>query len=360
MPSTSLVCRMTTVAALALALALLVGCNGTPSEPESGEPEPAAPSKVVLVREIGESGAGSFNALAEDGLAQAAAEFELETDVVRSDVLKDYTGNVRQAAKSEADLVLTIGEWMMTPTSKVASDYQDTVFAGIDQPYRTPASNTIGLLFKEHEAAYLAGVVAGLCTLDLELDSRINKRNVVGFVGGTRIPLVERYEAGFTAGARSVNPTVTVLSTYVGSFDDAKRGRTAARNQISLGADIVFVAAGESGLGALAAIKDGSALMIGVETDQAMTLPGAGDVVLTSATKRVDLVVFETIKRFLEGTLEPGRNIEFGVAESGVGLAPFHGFEQSMPGSTTHAIEDARTAITDGSITVDETMAELE
>lgn len=347
-------------ASAVLCVALVGGCRDSAGVTQSGEDARTSPPKIVLVREIGEGTEGSFNALAEEGLRDAEDDFDVEVRVMASSRPEQYADNLKNGVKSGGDMLFTVGEWMMVPTTRTAAENPDAIFAGIDQPYRTPGSNTVGLIFKEHEAAYLAGVVAGLSTLDLDLDRRINRKNVVGFIGGARVPLVERYEAGFTAGVMSVNPTATVLSAYTNSFEDEERGADICRTEIRRGADVILIAAGQSGLAVLDVAKDEGCLLIGVETDQSVTIPGASDVLLTSAMMRVDVVVYEAVERFLSGSLETGRNLEFGIAEDGVGLAPFHAFDDTISRSTIQAVRRAQGDIASGTVVVPETMPELE
>jgi len=248
---------------------------------------------------------------------------------------------------------------MTDTTNKKAPEYPDVVFGGIDQFFEAPASNQIGLLFKENEAAYLAGVVAGLATLDRALDDRINDANTIAFIGGMDIPPVEKFEVGFIAGARSVNPDVKVISLYAGDFDDQAKGKELALSAIGQGADVVFAAAGLTGLGSITACQERGALFIGVDADQYLTVPGSGDVMLTSAVKRVDVAVFETVRAALEGTFEGGQNISFGLAEEGVGLAPFHDFEDNVSQEIKDAVEKARADVLSGAVAVPQARDEL-
>jgi basic membrane protein A len=204
----------------------------------------------------------------------------------------------------------------------------------------------------DHEAGYLAGVVAGLATKDT-FDSRLNKDNVIGFVGGMKIPPVQKFEAGFIAGAKSVNPDVKVESIYVGKFDDQAGGKEAGLALIDKGADIVFAAAGQTGVGTFSACQSSKkALFIGVDSDQYNTLTNPGDTILTSAVKRIDVAVLDVVKKAADGKFPGGQNLEFGLAEDGVGIAPFHDFDSKVPQSIKDAVTKAIADVKGGTVTV--------
>ncbi|HEX9093885.1 MAG TPA: BMP family ABC transporter substrate-binding protein, partial [Coriobacteriia bacterium] len=155
------------------------------------------------------------------------------------------------------------------------------------------------------------------------------------------------------AGAKSVNPTVKVISLYSGSFEDQAKGKELGLSLISQKCDIVFAAAGQTGIGTFQACKEKNALFIGVDSDQYNTLPTPGDTVVTSAMKNVDVAVFDTVKAVQDGTFKAGNQL-FGMKEKAVGLAPWHEFEAKVPQALKDAIDKATTAIIDGSVVVPE------
>ncbi|MDY0088439.1 MAG: BMP family ABC transporter substrate-binding protein, partial [Coriobacteriia bacterium] len=314
-----------------LVATFVVGCGGGKEEPEgNGEGEaPKTDVKAAMVTDVGGLGDKSFNDMSWEGLKRAEKELGVEVRALESNEIADYEPNIDQLANAGFDAIFTVGFLMTETTGVKAPEFPDVMFAGIDQFFDELAPNQEGLIFKENEAAYLAGVVAGLATLDKDLDDRINDKNVIGFVGGMDIPPVEKFEVGFIAGARSVNPDVEVISLWAGSFDDQAKGKELALSAIDQGADVVFAAAGLTGLGSITACQERGALFIGVDADQYLTVPGSGDVMLTSAVKRVDNAVFETVKSVVEGTFVGGQYREFGLAEEGVDLAPFHDFEDA-------------------------------
>jgi basic membrane protein A and related proteins len=354
------------VLALLLVFALVavfaVGCGGGEEEPEedgNGVEAPTTDVKAAMVTDVGGLGDKSFNDMSYEGLVRAEQELGVEIRALESNEIADYEPNIDQLANAGYSVIFTVGFLMTDTTTAKAPEYPDVVFGGIDQFFEAPVENQVGLLFKENEAAYLAGVVAGLATLDNDLDDRINDQNVIGFVGGMDIPPVEKFEVGFIAGARSVNPDVEVITLYAGSFDDQAKGKELALSAIDQGADVVFAAAGLTGLGSITACQERGALFIGVDADQYETVPGSGDVMLTSAIKRVDTAVFETIKAVVEGTFVGAENREFGLAEEGVGLAPYHDFDDAVSQEIKDAVEEARQAVLDGSVTVPAVRAEL-
>lgn len=345
----------------ALATVMTVGCGPTePAEPGNGEAEvPAVDLKAAMVTDVGGLGDKTFNDGTYAGLERARDELGVEIRALESNEIADYEPNIDQLATAGYNVIFTVGFLMTETTAKKAPEYPDITFGGIDQFLEEPGDNVAGLLFKEQEAAYLAGVVAGLATLDRELDERINDENKIAFIGGMDIPPVERFEVGFISGAKSVNPDVEVISLYAGSFDDSAKGKELALSAIGQGADVVFAAAGLTGLGSITAAQEAGALFIGVDVDQYETVPDSGDVMLTSAIKRLDVAVFETVKAVLEGTFVGGENRTFGLAEDGVGLAPFHDFEDNISQEILDAVEAARTAVIDGTVIVPATRAEL-
>ncbi len=347
--------------AFALIATLAVGCSSE-DEPEDEVTDEATTEEVVdepmsdivaaMVTDTGGLGDKSFNDLSYAGLEMAEDELGVEIKALESNEIADYEPNIDQLANAGYDVIFTVGFLMTDTTDLKAPQYPEIVFGGIDQFSAEPASNQAGLLFREHEAAYLAGVVAGLATLDTDMDDRINEDNIIGFVGGMDIPPVEKFEVGFTLGAKSVNPDVQVISLYVGDFGDQAKAKELALSLIDQGADVIHAAAGLAGVGSITACQERGALFIGVDADQYLTVDGSGDVMLTSVVKRVDQAVFQTVKAVVEGTFVGGTNTEFGLAEDGVGLAPYHDFEDVVPAAITEAVDAARADILSGAITV--------
>ena len=340
------------VIALAVVASLGVGCSKK-TESTSGTKTSEPKMKFGMVTDIGGLGDKSFNDLSWAGLQRAEKELNVEVKAISSKAMTDYDSNIAQLANAKYDGIFAVGFLMTDAINKASTTFPDVKFGGIDIFIEKPAANEVGLLFKEQEAGYLAGVAAGKLTLETSADGRINSDNVLGFVGGMPIPPVKKFEAGFIAGAKSVNPNVKVISLYAGKFDDQAKGKELGLSLISQKADIVFAAAGQTGIGTFQACKEKNALFIGVDSDQYNTLPTPGDTVITSAMKKVDVAVFETVKAIKAGTFKSGNTV-FGLAEDGVDLAPWHEFEPKVPQDVKDAVEKAKSDIKSGTVTVPE------
>ena len=343
------------VLAVGMLGALATGC-AKKAEPAVTAPEtPKTSVKAAMVTDVGGLGDKSFNDLSFAGLKRAEKELGVEVKVLESKEPTDYESNLTQLATAGFNPIFAIGFLMTDTVTKVAPQFADVNFGGIDIFFDKPAPNVVGLNFKEQEAGYLAGVVAGKLTTMPTVDPRINDKKVVGFVGGMEIPPVQKFEAGFIAGVKSVDPTIEVKSVYSGTFTDAQKGIEAGKSLIEGGADIVFAAAGSTGNGTAKACQDNKALFIGVDADQFNTIPGIGDTILTSAVKRVDNAVFMTVKEAVDGSVTAGINKVFGLAEDGVGLAPYHDWDAKMPQEVKDAVAKATADIKAGTVVVPET-----
>jgi basic membrane protein A len=343
--------------ALALVVAFVPACKKT-EEGTGGEPvteKPKTDIKAAMVTDVGGLGDKSFNDLSYEGLKRAQDELGVEIKVLESREITDYESNIDQLARAGYSPIFAVGFLMTDTVSKMAPTYPDVYFGGVDEFFDPVPPNVVGLNFREHEGSYLAGVVAGLATKET-FDPKLNPDNVIGFVGGMDVPLIKKFEAGFIAGAKSVNPDVKVISLYAGNFTDQAKGKELGLSLIEQKADVIYAAAGAVGLGTIEACKEKGALFIGVDADQYLTVPGSGDVMLTSMMKRVDVAVFETVKAAVEGTFPGGQIKYFGLKEGGVELAPFHDFESKVPQSIKDAVNKAREDIISGAVVVPETL----
>jgi basic membrane protein A len=245
------------------------------------------------------------------------------------------------------DLAIAIGFLIQPSVAEVAAEATDMNFAGVDQFYGEEPDcggdtgvvcslpNVLGLQFPSEEAGYLAGIVA----------AGITETNTVSTVGGIKIPPVDNWIAGFRQAVQDTNPDITLLNAYSQDFVDAAKCKEIALDQISQGSDVVFQVAGQCGLGALDAACQEGVFAIGVDADQSF----AGDCVVTSALKPLELAVFETIKSAQEGTFEGGTNRFFGIEEfpDAELLAPF---TDAVPEDIQAAVEEARQALISGEI----------
>jgi len=296
-----------TLALLVAALVLVAaGCGSKKSTTGSTTTTQAAAFKVGLSTDTGGLNDRSFNHLAYKGLLQAESQLGVKGDALQSTHSSDYIPNLQNAALHGDKLVIAVGFLMESAVEKVAKAYPNTDFAIIDSGPTKPIPNLKSLLFHEQDGGYMAGYLAGLVT----------KTNVVSTVGGQKIPPVDHYIAGFQAGAKAANPKVTTLNAYSQSFTDQAACKQLALNQISQHSDVVFQVAGGCGLGALSAAKEKGVWGVGVDADQAYL----GSFILTSAIKKVDVAVFDTVKEIKAGTFKGGTTDFFTAKNGGAGI----------------------------------------
>jgi basic membrane protein A len=270
--------------------------------------------KVGLVTDIGGLDDRSFNFLANLGLERAERELGVQGRVVVSRTNSDYVPNLTALAKAKYDLVIAVGFLMADALDTVSTQFPDVHFAIIDfdqASMKSKPKNVRGLLFKEQEAGYLVGYLAGLVTKE-----EGGSQQVIGSVGGQKIPPVDRYIAGYQAGAKKADPGITTLNAYSQDFVDQAKCKELALDQIARGAQVIFQVAGQCGLGALSAAKEKNVRGIGVDADQSYL----GEHVLTSALKKVDVAVFQTVQEAQDGTFTGGTNTVFDIASGGVGM----------------------------------------
>jgi basic membrane protein A len=268
--------------------------------------------KAGVVTDIGGLNDRSFNALANAGIKRAVEELGIEERVLISKSQGDYVPNLTTLAQQQYDLIIPVGFLMADATNTVASKLPNVNFAIVDfsaTALKDKPKNVQGLLFKENEAGYLAGYLAGLWAKD-------NNAKTISSVGGQKIPPVDGYIAGFQAGAKKAYPGIKTLNGYSQDFVDQAKCKEIALDQIAKGSKVVFQVAGGCGLGALDAAKEEGVQGIGVDADQGYL----GDHILTSALKKVDVAVYDAIKRSQEGQFEGGTDVIATVKNGGVGL----------------------------------------
>ena len=303
-----------------LVLALVAGgCGGTASK--SGGTSASTPTttsggkkiKVGLVTDIGGLNDRSFNHLNYVGLLRAQQELGVQGRVLESKQGADYVPNLSTLAQEHYDLVIGVGFLMADALDTVAHKFPDVNFAIVDfsqADLKHKPKNVVGILFKEQESGYLAGYLAAL-----EVKHEGGPQ-VVSTVGGQKIPPVDRYIAGFQAGAKAANPGVKTLNGYSQDFVDQAKCKEIALSQIAQGSQAVMQVAGGCGLGALDAAKEKNVWGIGADADQSFL----GPYILTSALKKDDVAVFKTIKVVQDGTFAGGKDVVFDVASGAAGL----------------------------------------
>jgi basic membrane protein A and related proteins len=290
--------------------------SSSSSNSNSGSQSTSTPEakkiKVGLVTDIGGLNDRSFNQLANAGLEKAKTDLGIEGRVLTSKSNSDYVPNLSTLAQQKYDLVIGVGFLMADAMNTVASKFPDTKFAIIDVDatgLKAKPTNVTGLLFKEQEAGYLVGYMAGLWAKD-------NNADTISSVGGQKIPPVDHYIAGYQAGAKAANPSIKTLNDYSQDFVDQAKCKEPALNQIGKGSKVVFQVAGQCGLGALDAAKEKGGQGIGVDADQGYL----GDHIMTSAEKKVDVAVETAIKAAQDGSIKGGTNTTFDLTNDGVGF----------------------------------------
>jgi len=343
-----------TGACLLLATAIVAGCGKSGDDNNGGTKGDSKQDgpKVGLVTDVGGLNDKSFNALANKGFEQAKDELGATGSVIESKTASDYPRNLGSQVTNKSNLVVGIGFLMGDAVKEAASKAPDTEFAIVDFSYADDkgawgaTDNIAGILFKEQEAGYLAGVLAGKAEEDGTLKG-LNDKKVVSAVGGQEIPPVIKYIAGFKAGVMSECKDCEVLVGYSQDFVEQTKCQDLANAQIAKGSDIVFQVAGGCGLGALDAAKTKGVWGIGVDADQSYL----GSHILTSAIKRVDQSVFTMIERAGDDDFPGGEATVFGLVEDGVGLGKI-----AEPAQQYQSVVDAASdGIKNGDIMVPET-----
>jgi basic membrane protein A len=301
-------------AALALGVAACGSSNdNSTSSSSSGSSTTASkgkPIKVGLVTDIGGLNDRSFNHLAYVGLQRAQKELGIQGRVLTSKSAADYIPNLTTLAQQNYDLIISVGFLMADATAQVAKQVPNGHFAIIDADATTmkgKPTNVEGLLFKEQQAGYLTGYLAGLYAKD-------NNIKVISSVGGQKIPPVDHYIAGYQAGAKKADPGIQTLNAYSQDFVAQDKCKEIALNQIAKGSGVVFQVAGQCGLGALDAAKEKGKQGIGVDADQGYL----GPYVITSAEKKVDNAVFDTVKNAQAGKFNDAADSTFELSNGGV------------------------------------------
>jgi basic membrane protein A len=300
------------------------GTEPAATEPAATEPAPTEDLNVGLLFDVTGRGDKSFNDAAAAGLDQAVDEF----GVVASE--STPTGDADRAERLQGlidqgnGLVIGVGFLWGDAITAGAEANPDTNFAIIDSVVDLP--NVASLVFAEEQGSFLVGAAAALKS----------KTGTVGFIGGVENDLIKKFEAGFAAGAKAVNPDIEILVNYItqppdfSGFNDPAKGKEIAASQYAAGADVIYSAAGGSGLGAFEAAREagdpGEVWAIGVDSDQYnLVSPELQPYILTSMLKKVDVAVYETVRAYAEGSFKAGVQV-FDLAASGVGYSTSGGF----------------------------------
>ncbi len=263
-------------AILALAFCVALGGCGRHRGPQPGQ------LTLGMVTDVGGLGDRSFNDSAYRGLLMSRARLHAYVQVLQSRSAADYQPNLTALANLHFQMIYGVGFLMGLDLDSVAKENPTQRFAIIDAVIDDP--NVVSITFREQDGSFLAGALAAM----------VSKTHHIAFLGGVDIPLIEKFEAGYIAGAREVDPTIKVDVKYAGSFDDVAAGKELANLLFNDGVDIIYTAAGKVGLGSIDAVKSRTGdYIIGVDSNQDDLAPGK---VLTSMVKKVDVALFDVAK----------------------------------------------------------------
>ncbi len=332
-------------------LLILAGCSGQNKEKKVNEHSSEGKLQIGLVFDVGGRGDKSFNDSAYNGLEIAKAKHGINFIYIEPQGEgADREAALRQmAVDPDIGLIIGVGLLFSEDITKIAAEFPDKKFVCIDyicQPKVVIPPNLQGVVFEEKKGSFLAGALAALVT----------KTNTVGFIGGMESSVIKKFESGFVEGVHSINPGVRVISGYIGmtgsAFADPAKGRELATGQYGRGADIIYEAAGASGLGVIEAARERKTLVICTDRDQEQAAPGF---VLTSMTKAVDRAVLKTVETVLNGSFKGGDVSVFGLADRYTDYV-YNEKNASLIGTKNHQqLEDIRKKIVAGEIVVDET-----
>ncbi len=333
---------ISTMLLAAFVLLAASGCGqGKSAPPEST----SAKTRIAMVTDVGGLGDKSFNDSAYAGLQEAQRRLGVQIQVLQSKSAADYQPNLAVLANEDVDGIIAIGFLLNKDVERIAASYPQSHFAIVDAVVTAP--NVASVTFREQEGAFLAGALAAL----------VSKTKTIAFLGGMDIPLLRKFEAGFTAGAHEIDPNVRVLVKYVGSFDDIAAGKELAGVLFNDRADIVFAAAGKAGLGAIDEVRGRDrAFVIGVDANQDGLAPGK---ILTSMVKRVDVAVYGLAQEAVARKWTAGHR-ELGLKEGAISLTDMRYTRAAVGAANLAKVAAIRRAIVSGKIVPPSTREELD
>lgn len=313
------------------------------AEKEESEVPEASELKIGLVTDVGGVEDQSFNQSAWEGLQKAAADFGVEVNYLSSSTDADYAPNLETFVDEDYDLIISVGFLLADATRAAAEANPDVRFAIIDDSSCADVPNVTCLTFRQEQASYLVGYVAGLMT----------EKDNIGFVLGMASDVMHQFGYGYCAGAIDANPNVKIQQGNANNFGDPAMGSTLTTNFVTNGADVVFHAAGATGTGVISECQAQGIMAIGVDSDQSYLAP---ETVITSAMKRVDNAVYATVEGLINGTLEGGIAV-YDLTNAGVDIAPT---TDLLPDDVVQAVEEVKAKIISGEIVVPATQEEFE
>ncbi|MBR5969724.1 MAG: BMP family ABC transporter substrate-binding protein [Lachnospiraceae bacterium] len=353
---------MVTATVMALSLVACGGSGGSsggsasttaaPAESSTAAAETSTPAeapadsgdfKVCIITDVGGVNDQSFNQSAWEGAQRAASELGITANYLESKTDSDYTPNIETAIDEGYDLIICVGYMLADATRTAAEAHPDQKFAIIDDSTNSDLSNVTCLMFEQCQCSYLVGYLAG----------KMTESNTVGFVLGMAFDTMHEFGYGYVAGVLDANPDAKVLQANANNFGDSAVGKTLSGTMISQQADVIYHAAGGTGLGVIEACQEAGIWAIGVDSDQSHIAPGT---VLSSAMKRVDNAVYDISKLTLEGSF-PGGVKTYSLENAGVDIAPT---TDNIPAELLAEIEQVKADIISGTISVPKNKAEFE
>ena len=313
------------------------------TEAETEEDIDGTGFKIGMVTDVGGVNDGSFNQSAWEGLQRAGEAFGCEVKYIESKGDADYVPNIESFLDEDYDLIVCVGYMMADAVRDAAELYPDQKFAIIDDASNADLDNVTCMMFEQEQASYLVGLAAGYTT----------ESNIVGFVTGAANETMNSFGYGYCAGVLDANPDATILQYNANNFGDASGGKTAVNTMVTKGADVVFHAAGGTGIGVIDGCKENKIWAIGVDSDQS---PLAPETILTSALKRVDNACYDATKKTILGTLEGGVET-YDLAAGGVDIAPT---KDNLSKDVLEKIEKAKKDIIAGDLIVPKNQEEFE
>lgn len=335
---------------------LLAGC-GSANEKSKGadgnDNSKKSEQKYALITGTGGLGDQSFNDLTYQGMQKAEKELGITFDYVEPKEVADYETQQRAMAESgKYSLIVCVGFDQVDALTKVAADFPDQKFAIIDSTVDAP--NVVSYVSEEQEGSFLVGAMAGLMKKEVK-DPKLSGKNVTGVVGALDIPLIRKFVAGYMAGVKYVNPDMEVIYDYAGGFSDPTTAKEIAVNMNQKGADIIYHAAGGSGLGVFEAAKQKNFMAIGVNSNQNSIAP---DNIFASMLKRVDTAAYDAVKSVQDGTFKSGVK-SLGLAQDGVGYT-VEGSNIKVPDDIIKKVDELKTKIINGEIKVPTDIPEVD
>jgi basic membrane protein A len=329
---------------LILMVALLASCG--PSLPEGCK---QGDLQVGMVSDVGGLDDASFNENTWQGLQQADEALPVCAKFIESQAQADYEKNITEFAEQNYDMIITVGFLLGDATGKMAPQYPDIKFAIIDYAYDPPIPNIEGIVFNVDEAAFPIGyLAAGWASLNDPADPQ------VGWVGGMQIPPVEQFIVAYEAGVAYYNQqngaNVLVKGVYVGDFEAPDQGKIQGNSLIDEGVDVIFGVGGKTGNGGLTAAKERGKWGVGVDVDQYYTLPNEKDILITSCMKRLDNATFAVVESAVNDSFQGGGVYVGTLTNNGVGLAPYHDYENQIPDSLKAEVQQIQEGIIAGTI----------